>query len=215
MIPIPSNTPLKNEDAMTEPTQDQSKEFAPPPGTEVHVYDGIVEHDNFLPRWWLGLLYGSIAFAALYFLYYQMGPGPTLVQEYEQSIQKRAVQLAANPTQEKDLFGDDVSLKAWGDSKDHITQGKTAYDAKCAVCHGQSGEGGIGPNLTDDFWIHGVRPTQMASTISKGVLDKGMPAWGSLLSTDETKSVIAYIRTLYGTSPANAKAPQGEKVAFE
>ena len=200
---------------MSDQSKNSDQEFAPPPGTEVHVYDGIVEHDNFLPRWWLGLFYGGILFGAAYFVYYQLGPGPTLVEEYQSDITRRDAQRAANPPQVADTIGDDASLKAWAESKEHLTQGKAAYDAKCAVCHGQAGEGGIGPNLADDYWIHGVKPTQMAATISKGILDKGMPAWGSLLSNDEMKSVIGYVRSLHGTQPANAKAPQGEKVAFE
>jgi cytochrome c oxidase cbb3-type subunit 3 len=200
---------------MTEKLKDSSQELNPPPGTEVHVYDGIVEHDNFLPRWWLGLLYGSMIFAGLYCAYYLFGPGPTLVEEYQAEVAERQAQIAANPKKAEDTLGDDASLKSWAESKEHIAQGKGAYESKCAVCHGQAGEGGIGPNLTDDFLLHGSKLTQIAQTISKGVLDKGMPAWGSLLSNDETKSVVGYIRTLQGTNPPNAKAPQGGKGVLE
>ena len=200
---------------MSDIKETQSQEFAPPPGTEVHVYDGIVEHDNFLPRWWLGILYGSIIFGALYVGYYIFGPGPTLVQEYDAALAARKAQVAAAPAAPQAAGKDDASLKSWAADAAHITQGKGVYDAKCAVCHGPVGEGGIGPNMTDDFWLHGAKPSEMAATVTNGVADKGMPPWGALLSADDLKSVVAYVRTLHGTNPPNGKAPQGEKVAFE
>ena len=200
---------------MSDRNKNQTQDPAPPPGTEVHVYDGIVEHDNFLPRWWLAILYGSMIFGLGYLLYYNFGPGPSLVEEYQSDIAKRMAQTAASPVQPEAGVGDDASLKEWATSAEHLAQGKGVFTAKCAVCHGQAGEGGIGPNMTDDYWIHGVKPTQVATTISGGILDKGMPAWGALLSNDELKSVTGYIRSLHGTNPPNAKAPQGTQVAFE
>jgi cytochrome c oxidase cbb3-type subunit 3 len=192
-----------------------SGEVAPPPGTEMHVYDGIVEHDNFLPRWWLGILYGTVLFAIGYFVYYTMGPGPTLVQEYQTEIDRRQMQLALQPKADGSTGMDDATLLEWSKSPEHINLGKAVYDGKCSVCHGTVGQGGIGPNLTDDHWIHGVKASKMAAVVANGVSDKGMPPWGSLLSTDDQKSVVAYVRSLHGTNPPNPKTPQGEKVAFE
>lgn len=192
-------------------------------GQEVHVYDGIVEHDNFLPRWWLATLYGTIVFSFLYFMHYTFGPGTSILEAYENSAkQHRLLQAQAASTSSfsgsgggSDPQAQEEALRVWATSAEHVGQGKSVYDAKCAVCHGNVGQGGIGPNLTDDYWIHGNRRVQIAAVIAQGVGDKGMPPWGALLKDDELKSVVAYVRTLHGTSPAGAKAPQGEKVAME
>lgn len=194
--------------------------YAPPPGTEVHVYDGIVEHDNFLPRWWLGILYGTIAFSIGYYGYYELGGGPGLRDEYAVAMKELDAAKAAAapaggaPNGESGGGDEETVLAAWSASTDHVGQGKAVFDAKCAVCHGKAGEGGIGPNLTDDFWIHGAKHSQIAATIRNGVNDKGMPPWGAILSGDELKSTVAFVRSLHGTNPANPKAPQGEKATF-
>jgi len=203
-------------------------QYAPPPGTEVHVYDGIVEHDNFLPRWWLGIIYGTIAFSIGYYGYYELGGGPSLREEYAVAMKQLDAAKAAAGSGAADgsasgsgsgsasgLGGDEEAvLVAWASSTDHVNQGKVVYDAKCAVCHGKAGEGGIGPNLTDDFWLHGAKHAQIAATIRNGVNDKGMPPWGAVLSNDEFKSTVVFVRSLHGTNPPNAKGPQGEKAAF-
>ncbi len=187
---------------------------------EIHVYDGIVEHDNFLPRWWLAILYGSIAFAFGYFMHYTFGPGATIqeqydtaVREYEVAKAQAAVVTAGGPG--SDPAAREQMLLAWAKDAGHRSQGKAVYEGKCAVCHGSLGQGGIGPNLTDDYWIHGSRHIEMAQVISEGVGDKGMPPWGALLKDDELKSVVAHVRSLHGTNPPGSKAPQGEKVTFE
>ena len=186
---------------------------------EVHVYDGIVEHDNFLPRWWLAILYGSMVFALFYFLHYTFGPGPTLVEEYQASVQeldalkaKASAQAPGAAQGSPQSEGSDEGLKAWAIVAEHKAQGKQVFESKCVVCHGNLGQGGIGPNLTDDYWIHGNKLSQIASTVTNGVSDKGMPPWGALLSADELKSVVAYVQSLHGTNPPNPKAPQGEKL---
>jgi cytochrome c oxidase cbb3-type subunit 3 len=197
-------------------TDNKHDPFAPPPGTQVHVYDGIEEHDNFLPRWWLWLLYGSMVFSAGYYAHYTFGPGPTLRDEYVTAMQQLESVQAANAPKPGQPGGDtEESLKAWAASDAHQKQGKDAYVAKCAVCHGQKGEGGIGPNLADDYWIHGAKHVEIAKTIANGITDKGMPPWGALVSPDELKSLVAYVRALHGTNPPNAKGAQGEKVVME
>lgn len=85
-------------------------------------------------------------------------------------------------------------------------KGTQVFESKCANCHGKKGEGGIGPNLTDGHWIHGGKLAQIAAIIEKGVNEKGMPPWGAVLSRDELRGAVAYIRTLRGTNPPGAKA---------
>ena len=78
------------------------------------------------------------------------------------------------------------------------------------ACHGDKGQGGIGPNLTDDYWLHGGKLAQIAATITNGVSDKGMPPWGPMLSGEQIKSLAVFVKSLHGTNPPGAKAPQGE-----
>lgn len=175
-----------------------------------HDYDGIQEFDNPLPRWWLLTFYGAIVFSVFYFGYYHMGSGPSLVQELAQDIDKvKAMELASKkevpPPSEAELQAilADAGKKALGGS---------IYQEKCASCHGKNGEGQIGPNLTDDYWIHGDGTlVSLMPVVSDGVPDKGMPPWGSMLSRDELMQVVAYVNSVQGTKPANPKAPQGNK----
>ncbi|MCB2204532.1 cytochrome c [bacterium] len=94
-----------------------------------------------------------------------------------------------------------------------LADGKKTFTTQCFSCHGMNGEGGIGPNLTDDYWIHGNKMQDLLRTIYKGVPAKGMIAWEKTLSQDQIENVASYILVkLHGTNPANAKAPQGDKV---
>jgi cytochrome c oxidase cbb3-type subunit 3 len=86
------------------------------------------------------------------------------------------------------------------------------FTEKCTPCHLKDGGGSIGPNLTDDFWIHGNQPGQIYTVIDKGVLDKGMINWGATLKPDQMQSLLAYVLTLHGTRPATPKEPQGDKL---
>lgn len=93
-----------------------------------------------------------------------------------------------------------------------IMAGKVTYDSKCASCHGKFGEGNIGPNLTDDYWLHGAGISNIVKTIKYGVPDKGMLAWRGELNKEQILQIASYIMTLHGTQPPNAKAPQGELI---
>ena len=177
---------------------------------EGHSYDGIEELDNALPVWWINGFYISIVFALGYFMYYSLGEGPSLVKEYErakdkyeyaQYLQKGSVKLAG-----------EVELRAFLKEPARVKAGREIFDAKCVSCHGAQGQGGIGPNLTDDYWIHGGKMTEILNTVMNGVSDKGMPPWGSLLKQDEVYSVVTFVKSIRGTHPSNAKAPQGELV---
>ncbi len=176
-----------------------------------HIYDGIEELDHAVPNWFASLFYLCIAFAAGYFFYYSVGEGPTLRQEYERSRladeMEQAAQLAKTGGV-KSLSEDD--LKAMAKDPEKIKLGAVTFQAKCLSCHGAQGQGGIGPNLTDAYWIHGGTLSAQMVVIQSGVGDKGMPPWGAILSADEVHSVVAYVHSLAGTHPPGPKEPQGE-----
>lgn len=170
-------------------------------------YDGIQEFDNDLPKWWLGIFYLSIIFACLYAPYYMLHIGPT-------SDERLAGELKEIQSASQKVPAGEVSaavLLALTKDPARLESGKGVFTAKCAACHSAEGQGLVGPNLTDEYWIHGGKITDTYQTVTVGVLDKGMLAWKGLLPEDQIRDVVAYIYTLRGTHPANPKAPQGEK----
>ncbi|MCB9552634.1 MAG: c-type cytochrome [Myxococcales bacterium] len=170
-----------------------------------HDYDGITEYDNPLPRWWLMLFYGGIVFAAVYIPWYHFGPGPLMVEEYEAQM---AAAAAAMPQKK----GPDAAALATA-QKDpaRLAAGKETFARLCVACHTADGGGLVGPNLTDDYWIHGGSMADVVHVITEGVPEKGMISWKTQLKDDEIVSVAAYVKSLRGTTPANPKAPEGEK----
>lgn len=188
-----------------------SRESKKPGEDETHqVFDGIVEQNNPLPGWWVGTFYLTVLFAFLYFAYYQLGPGPSLLDEYQSEL--AAIEKKNNPQGSAPaVVIDEESLKKRLSERGLAQTGKTSFDAKCSSCHGINGEGGIGPNLTDDYWIHGSKLLSIYKIIKDGVADKGMPPWGALLKEEEILQLVAYVKNLHGTKPANPKAPQGDK----
>lgn len=172
-----------------------------------HEYDGIREYDNPMPRWWLTSFWLMIGFSVIYAL--NIGPfgsGKGWIANYETDMKAWA---AAHPAPS----GDDVSeatLTALVGDQQALALGKTTYDSYCASCHRQDGGGLIGPNLTDDYWLHGAAITNIYKTIVDGVLAKGMPPWGKSLKPEQLNAVTAYVVSLHGSNPANPKAPQGD-----
>ncbi len=177
---------------------------------EGHNYDGIEELDNALPKWWINGFYLTILFAVIYFFYYVLGDGPSLEKEYQRELRAHNYMTATQKSQSQVVSEDD--LRALLKNPTRIEAGKEVFKGKCASCHGEQGQGGIGPNLTDDYWIHGGKMTEILTTVSAGVLDKGMPPWGAVLKQDELHAVVAYIKSIRGSNPPNAKAPQGDLV---
>lgn len=177
-----------------------------------HNYDGIEEFDHPLPGWWLATFYGTIVFSVIYCGYYLTGVGPTLREEMNQGL---AAIESLRPKAPVGAEGDSVLVAAILKDPTRLAGGKKVYDEKCAACHRPDGGGSIGPNLTDGNWIHGAKVADMTRVIRDGILDKGMPPWGQILSSEEMGSVQAYIYSLHGTNPANPKAPQGEPAEIE
>ena len=176
-----------------------------------HEYDGIQEYDNPMPRWWIQIFWATIIWAALYALNVPgIGTGKGRIANYERDM---AAWRAKYPPAAAVKPLDDATLLA--DTKDpaKLALGKTTFTMNCVPCHGPAGGGVIGPNLTDDYWLHGGAPSQIWTTVHTGVLAKGMPAWGQMLTPDKVEAVVAYVITLHGTHPANPKAPQGDLAA--
>ncbi len=175
-----------------------------------HNYDGIQELDNDLPRWWISLFYLTIVFAVVYYGYYELGGGPSIRDDFDHDVAAMAAKKAAVP---QSVFPDMPKLVAFQKRPEALVAGKGVFQVRCIACHGDRGQGVIGPNLTDDYWLHGDGKTgSIAKVIHDGVLDKGMPPWGALLTDDEVYSVTVYVKSLRGTNPPGAKAAQGQLV---
>ena len=179
-----------------------------------HEYDGIRELDNHLPPWWKYMAYMTIVFSVIYiFVYHVSESMPLQITEYENEI--AAAELAkANVVQAPGMVIDESSL-VFDNDPAVIASGKKVYEMQCVACHKTDGAGGIGPNLADDYWLHGGSITDVFKTVRYGVPDKGMISWEGVLSLAKINDVTMYIRTLKGTTPTGAKGPQGELYAGE
>lgn len=173
-----------------------------------HDYDGIRELDNALPPWWKYGFYFTIAVAVLYMLRFHVWKtGPDPIQEYDQEMKTAAAQLeeyrkkSGNSVDEKTVTMADAA---------GIAEGDKLYHANCFACHGAKGEGGVGPNLTDNYWLHGGSINDVFKTIKIGVPEKGMQAWEKTYSPEQIRNLASYVRTLVGTNPPNGKSAQGE-----
>jgi cytochrome c oxidase cbb3-type subunit 3 len=173
-----------------------------------HSYDGIQEYDNPLPTWWKLIFYATILVVPLYLWDpLGIGVGPGREKAYQQDM---AAFRAAHPVNAGPTLTDDQILAMSKDAT-KVADGKAVFMTNCVACHRADGGGLIGPNLTDDFWIHGGLPGQIHTTITDGVLAKGMPNWGKLLKPGQVDAVTAYVISIHGSNPANPKEPQGVK----
>lgn len=172
--------------------------------TEEHEYDGITELDNPPPGWIMAIFYLTIGISILYGAYYYwLKVGPTQDEEYVRAVEKAQVTYAsANPEAAFVLLTDEASLNA----------GKEVYASmNCAACHGTVGEGNaIGPNLTDNAWIHGCSFDEVFNIIKNGFPTKGMTAFKGQINDEKISQVSSYVISLKDSNPANAKEPQGE-----
>lgn len=204
-----------------------------------HDYDGIQELDNDLPQWWVWLFYATIIWAVIYTAYYHVfGIGYGSSDEYRLELnpsyeRQRSGELFFGMLAEyrTPYFDPDrvnwrqpeaagvvfVEEKREADTTTYIAltepadlqAGKAIFISKCATCHGQLGEGGIGPNLTDTYWLHGAGISNVAKTVKYGVPTKGMISWRYELKAEQIVQVASFVTTLQGTNPPNPKPPQG------
>ena len=174
-----------------------------------HNYDGIRELDNRLPPWWLWGFYITIVFAAVYlYRYHVSGSAPLSKQEYEESVARADLKIKEY-LKEKGESVDENTATYLADAAD-LAAGQKIFQSSCVACHKEKGEGNVGPNLTDDYWIHGGNIKSIFKTIKYGVDGKGMASWQSVYSAKEIAQVSSFVKSLHGTNPPNAKAPQGE-----
>lgn len=179
-----------------------------------HSYDGITELDNFMPPWLQWVFVGTVVAAAIYFVHYTvLGNGPTGIEEYQEELRLEA--SAAEIRKANQTAGIDENTVVFDESTAAIGAGKTIFETNCVACHAADGGGGVGPNLTDEYWLHGGSIKEVFSVVKFGVIEKGMIPWQDQLSPEQMQQVSSYILTLRGTTPANGKAPQGEPYSAE
>lgn len=183
-----------------------------------HEADGIKELDNLLPRWWVWLFNLSIAFAAVYLLYYHVFMvGDLQAAEYTKEW-KRGEEIKSAAIAK---FESGIATLTPSQDKTVLSDGQRLFINYCAPCHRPDGGGLVGPNLCDDYWIHGSNYVDNVKTVINGVPAKGMLTWRGVLNPDQIKAVSSYVYTLRGSNPKNPKpaentvqAPTGPS-AFE
>src|SRR5262245_13594415 len=172
-----------------------------------HDYDGIEEYDNPLPGWWTWLFVATIVFSVGYYAYYQLGPGPTILAQYDADVQAAAARQATLAPAAATVS--EESLRAFMQDTRAMAAAKEIFATRCMPCHGPEGQGLVGPNLADEYWLHGGTLVAVRRTISEGVPDKGMVPWKDQLKPEELSAMAAYVGALQGTNPPNPKPPQG------
>lgn len=174
-----------------------------------HVYDGIQELNNPLPSWWSFTFWAGIVFAIIYIAATFLG-APTLRDEF-------ALEHVKNLKLQDDFNkknGSFESAKYMAIMKDDgLGQGKAVYMKNCFSCHKENGAGGIGPNLSDEYWLYSKgTPESNFPVVFNGVPEEGMPTWSAKISEKEIYQVVGYIQSLHNTNQPEGKKPRGEKI---
>jgi cytochrome c oxidase cbb3-type subunit 3 len=178
-----------------------------------HRYDDIQEYDNPLPTWWTVILWVTVVWGMLYWFNFipGIGSGKGRLASYEADMKQAAEKYGSAEQQASASIDVAAMVRAVADPQ-AVAAGRATFQSTCSPCHLADGGGSIGPNLTDDHWIHGNTYRDILTTITNGVPDKGMPTWSSVLTPEQVAEVAAYVTTLYGTKPATAKPAQGDVV---
>jgi cytochrome c oxidase cbb3-type subunit III len=176
-----------------------------------HEYDGIQEYDNPMPRWWVWIFWGSFYFSLGYFIHYHMtGNGESVAMAYDTDL------ALAREKEAMAAMGGEVTEESLGKlmaSGAMVADAAKLFTVRCAQCHGIKGEGLIGPNLTDNYWLHGnASLMSIHEIISEGVQTKGMPPWKKQLRPIELGKVTAYVGSLRGTNVPGPKGNEGQLV---
>ncbi len=172
-----------------------------------HDYDGIKELDNKLPPWWLWGFYVSILFAVVYMWRYHVAySAPLSIEEYEISVKKADEEVKAYLASQGEAIDENTVTVMMAPAD--LAAGKQIYAAVCIACHKEDGGGLVGPNLTDDYWMHGGDIKSVFKTIKYGI--NAMPAWQASYSNKQLAQVASYVKSLHGTNPPDAKAQEGE-----
>ena len=174
-----------------------------------HNYDGIRELDNDLPPWWKYGFYLTIVISVIYLIHYHVSnTGKLQRAEYEDQLAQAKIDAEEYRKKSSNLIDENnVTLLI---DKESLASGQNIYMDNCSACHGREGQGGVGPNLTDDYWLHNGGIKDIFKTIKFGQPEKGMKAWQQDLSAKQIHEVSSYIKSLRGSNPANPKEAQGE-----
>lgn len=182
----------------------------------LHELDGIKEYDNPMPGWLMAIWWGSLLFSAAYLMFFALNFGEgTMEAEYRQETQQAVTSVQAYFDANPLVTPKPADLLAGAANAAVIETGASRFARSCAACHGDQAQGLIGPNLTDDRWIHGGSVEQIFQTVAKGWPAKGMPPWGRALRPEELSALVSYIRSLQGSTPPNPRAPEGEPFSSE
>lgn len=163
--------------------------------------DGIEEYNNPLPRWWLYMFYSSIVVAVWYWFAYPSWFGEGYLKWSQNKDYEQEMEMAKTLYPAKVININDFVNKA-----EFVESGKAIFAQNCASCHGPEGKGLVGPNLTDNTWIHGGKPEDVYNTITKGVSAKGMPTWGPVLGGEKVAHVATFVYSLSHDLNGNLKA---------
>jgi cytochrome c oxidase cbb3-type subunit III len=175
-----------------------------------HDADGIQELDNLLPRWWVWLFWMCNVFAFLYMLYFHvLNYGESQAQAYTREAK------VGEQIKNTALAKFETTLGSLEPSRERaiLDQGHHVFTTYCAPCHRPDGGGLVGPNLCDDFWIHGATYQENLKTIINGVPEKGMLTWRGVLKPQEIQAVASHIFALRGSNPPNPKPPENQQPA--
>ena len=177
-----------------------------------HEVDGIRELDNKLPRWWVWLFYLTIMYAIFYLSYYHVFAKGDLAKKGQMATEYQAEMKVGEALKVAAMTKFEATIATLQPSQtpDVLENGKKTFLILCAPCHRPDGGGLVGPNLTDDYWIHGANFSNSVATIWNGVPAKGMITWKNTLKPKEIYDVASYIYTLRGTKPPNPKPPENQ-----
>lgn len=175
-----------------------------------HDYDGIRELDNHLPPWWKYLFYATVVWGVVYIVVYHFTDSlPLQEDEYQNEVALAEAQkqefLASQP---KVVIDENALIYSKDDAI--IAKGRELYSINCSPCHKPDGGGSIGPNLTDEYWLHGGDIKSIYSIVKNGVPEKGMVSWAAVMSPQQLRDVSFFVMSLQGTNPPAAKEPQGD-----
>lgn len=177
----------------------------------LHELDGIKEYDNPMPGWLMAIWWGSLVFSAAYLIFYALSFGEGSMEaeyrgETQAAIERVQTHFDANPLVPPSAG----ELLAGAKDPAALDMGAARFGRSCASCHGALAQGLIGPNLTDDRWIHGGSVDQIFQSIAKGWPAKGMPPWGRAMKPEELAALVSFVRSVQGTHPPNPRPPEGE-----